>query len=58
MATSVATQPKWQIGYGIVDFLVGLPLFITAPLYRRWHMRWGAVDSDVAASSRTTQSLS
>jgi hypothetical protein len=26
-----------------------LPLFLTAPLYRSWHLRWGATDAEVAA---------
>jgi hypothetical protein len=26
-----------------------LPLFLTAPLYRRWHLRWGATAAEVAA---------
>lgn len=25
-----------------------LPVFLTAPLYRRWHLRWGATDTEVA----------
>jgi hypothetical protein len=28
-----------------------LPLFLTAPLYRRWHCRWGATPAEVAATS-------
>lgn len=27
-----------------------LPLFLSAPLYRSWHLRWGATDTEVAAS--------
>ena len=27
-----------------------LPLFLTAPLYRRWHLRWGATPAEVAAA--------
>jgi hypothetical protein len=27
-----------------------LPRFATAPLYRRWHQRWGATDDEVRAS--------
>lgn len=27
-----------------------LPLFLTAPLYRRWHLGWGATDAEVAAA--------
>jgi hypothetical protein len=35
------------IGRGILDALSGLPLFLTAPLYRRRHLRWGATDDEV-----------
>lgn len=27
-----------------------VPLFVTAPLYRRWHLRWGATEAEVSAS--------
>ena len=27
-----------------------LPRFLTAPLYRSWHLRWGATDAEVAAA--------
>jgi hypothetical protein len=27
-----------------------LPLFVTAPLWRRWHLRWGATPAEVARS--------
>jgi hypothetical protein len=26
-----------------------LPLFLTAPLYRRWHLRWGATPAEVTS---------
>ncbi len=39
-----------RIGHGVLDALGGLPLFATAPLYRRWHLRWGATDEEVRAS--------
>jgi hypothetical protein len=39
-----------RIGRGILDALSGLPLFATAPLYRRWHQRWGATDDEVRGS--------
>lgn len=32
------------------DVLVDLPVFLTAPVYRRWHLRWGATDSEVRQS--------
>jgi hypothetical protein len=35
------------IGRGILDALSGLPLFASAPLYRLWHLRWGATDEEV-----------
>ena len=27
-----------------------VPLFLTAPLYRRWHLRWGATPAEVASA--------
>jgi hypothetical protein len=36
-----------RIGHAILDALSGLPLFATAPLYRRWHLRWGTTDDEV-----------
>src|SRR5512135_2927391 len=38
---------RQSISHGILDALGGLPLFTTAPLYRRWHLRWGATDEEV-----------
>ena len=35
-----------QIG----DVLWDLPIFLTAPLYRRWHLHWGATPAEVRAS--------
>jgi hypothetical protein len=29
------------------DVLVDLPIFLTAPLYRGWHLRWGATPTEV-----------
>ena len=34
-------------GNAILDALSGLPLFATAPLYRHWHLRWGATGDEV-----------
>src|SRR5690348_8147850 len=42
--------PKRRIGYEILEALSGLPLFATAPLYRHWHVRWGATDDEVRES--------
>jgi hypothetical protein len=36
-----------RLGHGILDAMSGLPLFATAPLYRHWHLRWGATDDEV-----------
>jgi hypothetical protein len=41
---------KRRIGPAILDALSGLPLFATAPLYRHWHLRWGATDEEVRGS--------
>ncbi len=32
------------------DVVVALPLFVTAPLWRHWHLRWGATRSEVAVA--------
>jgi hypothetical protein len=39
--------PAWLQSVGTV--LHDLPLFLTAPLYRRWHLTWGATPAEVAA---------
>jgi hypothetical protein len=31
------------------DVLVDLPVFLTSPIYRRWHLRWGATPDEVLA---------
>lgn len=33
----------------VCSVVVDLPLFVTAPLYRRWHLRWGATSDEAAA---------
>jgi hypothetical protein len=43
----MATQTIFS---SVLDVLGALPLFITAPLYRPWHMRWGANDAEVLGS--------
>jgi hypothetical protein len=35
-----------QVGTVLAD----LPVFLTAPLYRRWHLGWGATAEEVAAA--------
>lgn len=39
-----------QLASEVRDVAVALPLFITAPLLRHWHRRWGATDAEVAAA--------
>jgi hypothetical protein len=34
----------------VADVVLALPLFLTAPLWRRWHLRWGATRSEAAAA--------
>jgi hypothetical protein len=38
-----------RIGRSILDALGALPLFAAAPLFRPWHLRWGATDEEVRA---------
>jgi hypothetical protein len=38
-----------ELVHEIGAVLADLPRFATAPLYRRWHQRWGATDAEVAA---------
>jgi hypothetical protein len=35
---------------GLADIAAASPLFAFAPLYRRWHLRWGATDAEVGRS--------
>jgi hypothetical protein len=35
-----------EIGHVLSD----LPVFLTSPLYRRWHRHWGATSAEIAAS--------
>ena len=37
---------EWLRPVGALAF--DIPLFLTAPLYRRWHLRWGATPDEVA----------
>jgi hypothetical protein len=43
---------------GLADVAVASPLFVFAPLYRRWHMRWGATDGEVAGAMPGDQLVS
>lgn len=46
----MATPSKRRIGLGILEALSALPLFVAAPLYRRWHLRWGATNAEINAA--------
>jgi hypothetical protein len=50
--TPVATTvrpTKRQLARQIWDVIADIPRFATAPLYRRWHQRWGATPEEIAA---------
>jgi len=49
MQPQTISAMKRRIGHQLLDLLGGLPLFATAPLYRHWHLRWGATDDEVVA---------
>jgi hypothetical protein len=38
-----------ELAHEIAAVAADLPRYATAPLYRRWHLRWGATDEEVAA---------
>jgi hypothetical protein len=38
-----------EVARGAGDVLVASPRFLTAPLCRHWHLRWGATDAEVAS---------
>ncbi len=38
-----------EVAIEIRNVMRDLPILLTAPLYRRWHLRWGATPSEVAA---------
>ena len=49
-----ATRPRRptgrELGRELGCVVADLPLFLTAPLYRRWHLRWGATSQEVATT--------
>ena len=51
MMARVSSSPhrhgRWQLLRALAE---DIPLFLTAPLYRPWHLRWGATDFEVDAS--------
>lgn len=49
MSNAGKTMQRQIIGE-LGDVLHDLPAFLTAPLYRRWHLHWGATPVEVAES--------
>jgi hypothetical protein len=58
MTGQVVAPRKRQIARGIIDLAGGLPFFVIAPLFRRWHMRWGATEDVVRAPMRGDEIVS
>jgi hypothetical protein len=48
--TAAARPTRRQLTAEIGNVAHDLPAFMTAPLYRRWHLRWGATPAEVAAA--------
>ncbi len=49
MRERVARDRRALVGQ-IRDVLFDLPVFLTSPLYRKWHLRWGATPDEVFAT--------
>jgi hypothetical protein len=39
-----------EVARSAADVLMAWPRFVTAPLYRCWHLRWGATYAEVASA--------
>ena len=39
-----------ELFHEIADVAQDLPAFLTAPLYRKWHLHWGATSAEISAS--------
>lgn len=39
-----------DLSRGLSEVAAASPLFLFAPVYRHWHLRWGATDAEVAVS--------
>jgi hypothetical protein len=46
----VAWPTRRELAAELRDVVHDLPALVTAPLYRRWHLRWGATSAEVAGS--------
>ena len=49
MVDPVSRDSRYALLGQIRDVLFDLPVFLTSPLYRRWHQRWGATPAEVLA---------
>jgi hypothetical protein len=53
MTTAPPRTPRptrQQLAAQVRAVLADLPWFLTAPLFRRWHLRWGATPGEVEAA--------
>ena len=41
---------SWRMLSEVADAVTALPLLLTAPLYRRWHLHWGATAAEAQAA--------
>jgi hypothetical protein len=49
MFTGRKTMNVQDAARSTADVLVASPRFLTAPLYRHWHLQWGATNAEVAS---------
>ncbi|MDQ1620201.1 MAG: hypothetical protein QOE19_2770 [Actinomycetota bacterium] len=48
--TGLDRPTRGQLVTEILDVMRDLPIFLTAPLYRDWHLRWGATPAEIEAA--------
>ena len=48
--TGNAPRPPRHLGTQFGHVLADLPVFLSSPLFRRWHLHWGATSTERAAS--------
>ena len=46
----IARPTRQELAAELRDVVHDLPALVTAPLYRRWHLHWGATPAEVAGS--------
>ncbi len=49
MTTATAPPPSRRLGTQLAHVLADLPVFLTSPLYRGWHLRWGTTSAALHA---------